>query len=101
MSAIRPYDANHLVGFQRPRRLAARAAGLLRADMSSKPAYDALLKLVKHDWMTPPFTVKTDAAGKLTFRGFLGGYTARSAKGDGEFSLTKSGDETTQTHVKP
>lgn len=49
-------------------------AGLLRQDQTPKPAYDALLKLVKDDWWLPPTRLTTDANGQVTFNGFLGEY---------------------------
>jgi GH35 family endo-1,4-beta-xylanase len=49
-------------------------AGLLRQDESPKPAYDELLKLVKGEWWLAPTNLTTDAAGQLTFEGFLGEY---------------------------
>ncbi len=47
--------------------------GLLRADMSPKPAYDRLHKLIKETWHT---SVKgaTDAGGLFKFSGFYGTY---------------------------
>jgi len=49
-------------------------AGFLRADMSPKPAYDALKKLVKGKWWTK-VALKTGPDGKASFRGILGDYT--------------------------
>ncbi|WP_159794571.1 endo-1,4-beta-xylanase [Puerhibacterium puerhi] len=53
--------------------------GLLRADGSPKPAYDRLRSLVKGEWWLAPTTLRTDAAGRVRFGGFLGDYrvTAR------------------------
>jgi GH35 family endo-1,4-beta-xylanase len=48
-------------------------AGFLRADMTPKPAYDDLIKLVKGKWWTKT-EATTDAQGKAAFRGFLGDY---------------------------
>ncbi|MET0782725.1 MAG: endo-1,4-beta-xylanase [Leifsonia flava] len=48
--------------------------GLVRADGSRKPAYDALHALVKGEWWVPPTTVRTDAAGRFRLRGFAGDY---------------------------
>ena len=49
-------------------------SGLLREDMSPKPAYVELKKLIKDKWWTGPQKLKTDAQGRATFRGFLGGF---------------------------
>lgn len=48
-------------------------ASLLRADMSPKPAYNELYKLIKGKWWTKTET-ETGAGGKATFRGFYGDY---------------------------
>jgi hypothetical protein len=70
-------------------------AGFLRADMSPKPTYEKLLRLIKAQWWT-----KTDltsgADGTAKFRGFLGQYRVTATKADGKpitagFSLTKKG----------
>ncbi|MEE8450396.1 MAG: endo-1,4-beta-xylanase [Thermoguttaceae bacterium] len=48
-------------------------AGFLRDDMTPKPAYVALKKLIKDKWWTNT-TVKTDGEGIAKFRGTLGDY---------------------------
>jgi GH35 family endo-1,4-beta-xylanase len=48
--------------------------GLVRADGSPKPAYDALRRLVREEWWVAPTTVRTDAEGRLTVRGWSGDY---------------------------
>jgi GH35 family endo-1,4-beta-xylanase len=48
-------------------------AGLLRADMSKKPAYNRLLKLIRSDWWTRG-NAYTNDAGNAVFRGFYGSY---------------------------
>jgi endo-1,4-beta-xylanase len=55
-------------------------AGFLRADMSPKPAYDALLKLVKQKWWTRA-ELTSDREGSARFRGFLGDYEATITAG--------------------
>jgi GH35 family endo-1,4-beta-xylanase len=65
-------------------------AGLVRKDMSPKPAYEALLKLVKGEWWTGPQSLTTDADGTASFRGFLGEYAVESAAGKGSFTLAKA-----------
>ena len=48
-------------------------AGLVRNDMSPKPAYEELLKRVKGEWWTRT-AVRTGADGSAGVRGFLGAY---------------------------
>jgi endo-1,4-beta-xylanase len=47
--------------------------GMLRADLSPKPVYEELQRLIHQQWHTRLAAV-TDAAGRLAFRGFLGKY---------------------------
>ncbi len=56
------------------------AAGFLRKDLTAKPAYDALRKLIHEDWWTRA-AVQTDAAGVARVRAFFGDY--RIAAGEG------------------
>lgn len=56
-------------------------AGLLRKDMSPKPAYDALVDLIKKKWWTRTET-KLSADGNVPFDGFFGDYTI-SAESNG------------------
>lgn len=54
-------------------------AGLLRKDMSKKPAYERLLKLIKTKWRSFG-NVYTDDSGKAIFRGFYGNYKVQIEK---------------------
>jgi len=56
-------------------------AGLLRKDLSPKPAYEQLHDLIRRQWWTQT-TVRTDAQGRATFRGFLGDYDIRATPDD-------------------
>jgi len=51
-------------------------AGFVRADMTPKPAYTALMGLIKGKWWTD-LTTETDADGTARFRGTLGDYRIR------------------------
>jgi hypothetical protein len=48
-------------------------AGLLRADMTPKPAYLALKKLIREDWATN-ITLTTNDIGTVSTRAFRGEY---------------------------
>ncbi len=58
-------------------------AGLINEDLQPKPAYNALLELVKNQWWTR-LQVTTDAEGCAAFRGFLGDYIATVTTADGK-----------------
>ena len=49
-------------------------SGLLRADLTPKPAYTALRKLIRETWAFAPVSVRTDAVGQVTFRAPPGDY---------------------------
>jgi endo-1,4-beta-xylanase len=66
-------------------------AGLLRRDLSPKPAYDALMKLVKGAWWTGEQVLRTDAQGCLEFDGFLGDYAVTVAGAGAEVALASPG----------
>ncbi|GIG30783.1 endo-1,4-beta-xylanase [Cellulomonas marina] len=48
--------------------------GLVRADGTTKPSYDALHGLVKGAWWLSPTTVRTDDEGRVAVEGFAGEY---------------------------
>ncbi|TFB67533.1 endo-1,4-beta-xylanase [Cryobacterium sp. Hz9] len=48
--------------------------GLVRANGTPKPSYQALHGLVKGEWWLAPTTVVTDAEGRITVKGFSGEY---------------------------
>lgn len=71
------------------------AQGLLRKDMSAKPVYDALKRLIKGRWWTET-RLETGADGRASFRGFLGDYRVRVTRSGKkaivrEFSLDRNG----------
>lgn len=67
-------------------------AGLVREDLTPKPAYERLLELVKGEWWTRQ-QARTDDAGAARFRGYLGHYrvtvTTPSASVTEEVGLAK------------
>ena len=75
--------------------------GLVRADGTRKPSYDALHGLIKGDWWMPTRTVTTDAAGRVPVSGFFGNYLLTAADGAAHFALTASAPETIEITVLP
>jgi endo-1,4-beta-xylanase len=65
-------------------------AGLLHKDMTPKPTYDELKKLIKHDWWTGPLELNTDDKGCVKFRGFLGDYIVECSNHRRQFKLDKA-----------
>lgn len=57
--------------------------GLLDERYEPKPAYNRLLKLIKHDWMTRNLALATDQTGQAAFRGFQGNYDVIAILPDG------------------
>ena len=65
--------------------------GLVCADGTPKPSYDALHGLVRSEWWHGPTTLRTDAAGRVAVRGFLGDYRVSADDAAASFSLTTPG----------
>jgi GH35 family endo-1,4-beta-xylanase len=65
------------------------ARGLLRSDMTAKPAFDVLDNLINNEWWTTTSGV-TDSSGEFTFRGFAGTY---------DITVSKAGYTTTTQSV--
>ncbi len=67
-------------------------AGLVRADMTAKPAYDQLRELIRGKWWTKA-EAQTGPEGKVAFQGFLGQYEIEALIGTqqraGKFVLEK------------
>jgi len=66
-------------------------AGLLRRDHSPKPAYTALLELVKGEWWLAPTRLRTDANGQFSFEGFQGEYEISLGDRRANFSVEQTG----------
>ncbi|MEU7870528.1 endo-1,4-beta-xylanase [Dactylosporangium sp. NPDC049140] len=63
-------------------------SGLLRADGSPKPAYEALHSLVRGEWWLPPTRMTTNARGELTVTAFHGDYDLTVEDRVVQFSIT-------------
>ncbi len=55
--------------------------GLVDETLQPKPAYQALDRLINQEWKTE-YTGKTDADGRLVFRGFAGNYQIKATAAD-------------------
>jgi len=79
-------------------------AGLLRADLSTKPAYQVLDRLLNHLWRTDAMGRSADD-GKVTVRAFFGQYriTARQGrrKATAEFHLSREGPADVEIVLAP
>jgi len=73
-------------------------AGLVRADGTPKPAYDALHGLVRGEWWMAPTSMRTDEAGRLVVRGYAGEYRLTVPHGPtADLALTAAGSTATLT----
>jgi len=61
--------------------------GLVRADGTPKPSYDALRRLVKDEWWLAPTTLRTDAEGRVPVEGFRGVYQVALGDRSATFAL--------------
>lgn len=62
--------------------------GLLRADGSHKPSYDALHGLVRGEWWVPPTTMLPGPDGVVTVSGWGGLYRVTAEARSAEFTVT-------------
>jgi endo-1,4-beta-xylanase len=68
-------------------------SGLVRADGTPKPAFDALRSLVKGDWWLAPTRLVTDDRGRVEFTGWLGEYECSWAGGSATLALDHPGPQ--------
>ncbi|MCX7046829.1 MAG: endo-1,4-beta-xylanase [Candidatus Sumerlaeota bacterium] len=81
-----------------------KGGGMLRADMSPKPVYDELKRLIHQEWMTR-LAGATDADGRFAFRGFRGAYQitveAQGKKAEKQFQLKKDAGQEITVSLEP
>ena len=74
--------------------------GLVRADGTTKPSYDALRGLIKGDWWLTSTRLRTDADGRISVSGFLGDYEVTADAASATFSLDVPGTTRIDTAVR-
>ena len=74
-------------------------AGLVRADMTPKPAYEELERLIKGDWWTQAAATVADG-GKARFRGFFGQFEVTTQIGGLKLTGTFWFDKTTKEIIE-
>ena len=67
-------------------------AGVIRADGSRKPAYDALLELIKGQWWMKPTTVVADETGRVVVDGVAGWYTLTAGQASAVVDASAPGE---------
>ena len=66
-------------------------SGVLRADGSTKPAHEALYRIIRQDWWTD-MTTPANVDGTLRFTGIKGRYRVTAEGKTAEFTLTSDND---------
>jgi len=74
-------------------------AGLVRADMTPKPAYEELQRSIKAAWWTQTETEVAET-GQTRFRGFFGQYKVSTRIGDREVTGSFSFDRSTKEGIE-
>jgi GH35 family endo-1,4-beta-xylanase len=65
--------------------------GLLRKDMTPKPAYEALRRLIRDEWWTKNLRLTADKTGAVRFRGYLGQYAVQVGGRELRFEVNQPG----------
>lgn len=75
--------------------------GLVRADGSRKPGYDALMTLIRDEWWLSPSSMRTDDAGRVRIEGFAGDYALSMTDARGEVTLPRGSSASVVSLVRP
>lgn len=75
--------------------------GLVRADGTAKPSFDALRSLIKGEWWLPETRLRTDGDGRLSLSGFYGDYAIRADGNAASVTLSADGDAITARLLQP
>ena len=67
------------------------SVGLVRADGSLKPSYDAVRNLIKGEWWLSPTQLMTDDKGVVRVSGFTGNYEVSARGRSAAFSFPTAG----------
>ena len=67
-------------------------SGLVRADGTLKPSYDALRGLIRGEWWHAPRALRPAADGLVRVRGFAGDYRVTTPRGSAVFSIPTAAD---------
>jgi hypothetical protein len=68
--------------------------GLIRADGSTKPSFEALRGLIKGEWWLPPTRLRSDGMGRIRFSGWHGDYEVASTAGASRLRIGRDGQDT-------
>jgi GH35 family endo-1,4-beta-xylanase len=74
-------------------------SGLIRKDLSNKPAYDALMDLVKNQWWLSPTKMVTDDQGKIRMNEYVGDYSISWMGKQASFSVDAKGVSSVEVKI--
>ncbi len=74
-------------------------SGLIHADGTPKPAFDALRALIKGSWWVAPTRLVTDDDGRLDFSGFLGDYECSADGASATITLDHPGSRVIEARL--
>lgn len=73
--------------------------GLVRADGTPKPSYEALRRLVKEEWWLGSTALVTDERGQVSVTGFPGDYEASTTSASLGFAISSDRQQTRLIHT--